>query len=202
MLDWLIRNMIMIVQERIVLAQVFYDTSMSSDYPNWLNTGDHCAWAGVSCNANKQVTSLVLEDRRLMGTYPSTLNKLSALTTLTTDGNELTTDISDDICSMPGIQIVADETNCSNDVGTSGCCSAVRLTNPSPYLDGIIASELGSSTCTELSSSDSHVCLFMKDDDNHYIFGDDQYPDGFPYGPWLKVSCATSNRNSHVIYFP
>ena len=188
MLDSLICDSIMILQERIVLAQIFYDTSMNTDNPTWLTTGDHCTWAGVTCNADKQVTSLVLKDLGLTGTYPSTLNKLSALASLTTNGNKLTTNMSNDIYSMPGIQIVADETNCPNDVGTSGCCAAVRLVEPSPYLDGIIASELGSSTCNELSLSDSHVCSFMKDDDNHYIFGDDQYPDGFPYGPWLKVS--------------
>jgi hypothetical protein len=185
------------------LAQVFYGTSLETTNPAWLNAGDHCTWAGVTCNADKQITSLVLEDLGLTGTYPSTLHKLSALTTLATDGNKLTTNMSNDICSMPGIQIVADETNCPNDIGTSGCCAGVRLTDPSPYLDGIIASELGSSTCNELSLSDSHVCSFMKDDDNHYIFGDDQYPDGFPYKEWLKVSCATSNiYDSHVIYLP
>ena len=185
MLDWLIRNMIMIVQERIVLAQVFYDTSMSSDYPNWLNTGDHCAWAGVSCNANKQVTSLVLEDLSLTGTYPSTLSKLSALTTLTTDGNKLTTKMSNDICSMPGIQIVADETNCPNDVGTSGCCAAVKLVDPSPYLYMFANSH---ADCDSASPSfESGVCSFMKSNSNHAdIFT--TYPDGFPYHAWLEVS--------------
>ena len=70
----------------------------------------------------------MLEDLNLTGDYPSTLNKLSALAALTTDGNGLTGTISEPICGMSGIQIVGDETNCPNDVGTSGCCSAVIIT--------------------------------------------------------------------------
>ena len=172
-----------------MLAQVFYGTSLNQVSPGWLDNGDHCGWTGVTCDgSNKKVTSLVMEDLNLTGDYPSTLNKLSALTALTTDGNGLTGEISAPICDMSGIQIVGDETNCPNDVGISGCCSAVRLTDPSPYLDGIVAEELGSSICGDLSSSDSLVCGFMKDDKNHYIFGDDQYPGSFPYADWLRVS--------------
>ena len=127
----------------------------------------------------------------MTGPFPDSLNKLSDLVALTTDGNSLTGTISTDICSMAGIVITGDETNCPNDVGQSGCCAAVRLTNPSPYLNEIVASELGSSDCGDagiLSTSDSQVCTFMKSDDNHYIFGDDQYPGSFPYEDWLRVS--------------
>jgi hypothetical protein len=185
MLDSLIWHMIMILQERIVLAQIFYDTSMNSDNPTWLTTGDHCTWAGVTCNADKQVTSLVLEDLSLTGTYPSTLNKLSALASLTTNGNKLTTNMSNDICSMPGIQIVADETNCPNNVGTSGCCAAVRLVEPSPYLYMFTN---GHADCDSASPSfESGVCSFMKSNSNHAdVFT--TYPDGFPYDAWLEVS--------------
>jgi hypothetical protein len=179
------------IQERIVLAQIFYGTSLVTVNPTWLNTGDHCAWSGVTCNSDsKEVTALVLEDFGLSGPYPATLNNLSALTGLTTDGNVLTGTISNDICSISNIQIVGDETNCPNNVGTAGCCAAVRLTNPSPYLNEIIASQLGSADCESIAlGSDASVCTFMKSDDNHYIFGEDQYPDSFPYENWLKVSC-------------
>ena len=172
-----------------MLAQVFYGTSLATKNPAWLNTGDHCSWTGVACNAEKKVTSLVLEDLGLTGDYPATLSKLSALTTLTTDGNALDGTISSGICQMSGISIIGDETNCPNEVGITGCCTAVRLTDPSPYLNGIIANELGSSDCGNIAlSSDANVCSFMKDDDNHYIFGDDQYSNSFPYESWLKVS--------------
>ena len=91
--------------------------------PTWLNTGDHCAWSGVTCSSDKKVTALVLEGLGLAGSYPATLNNLSALTGLTTDGNVLTGTISNDICSISNIQIVGDETNCPNAVGTAGCCT-------------------------------------------------------------------------------
>ena len=176
------------IQERIVLAQIFYGTSLVTVNPTWLNTGDHCAWSGVTCNSDsKKVTALVFEDFGLSGSYPATLNNLSALTALTTDGNVLTGTISNDICSISNIQIDGDETNCPNDVGTSGCCAAVRLTNPSPYLDNFVAVHSGSSNCDSLVGSESNVCTFMKSKANHAdIFS--AYPDGFPYDAWLEVS--------------
>jgi hypothetical protein len=177
-----------------VLSQIFYGTSLETVNPTWLNTGDHCAWSGVTCSSGEEVTSLALNGLGLSGPYPENLNNLSALTDLATDGNVLTGTISNDICSMSNIQIVGDETNCPNNVGTSGCCAAVRLTNPSPYLNEIIASQLGSADCESIAlGSDASVCTFMKSDDNHYIFGDDQYPDSFPYENWLKVSCYGEN---------
>jgi hypothetical protein len=106
-----------------VLSQIFYGTSLMTVNPTWLNTGDHCAWSGVTCSSGEEVTSLALNGLGLSGPYPENLNNLSALTDLATDGNVLTGTISNDICSISNIQIVGDETNCPNAVGTAGCCT-------------------------------------------------------------------------------
>ncbi len=166
---------------------MFYGTSLANKNPSWLNTGDHCSWTGVACNAEKKVTSLVLEDLGLTGDYPATLSKLSALTTLTTDGNALAGTISSGICQMSGISIIGDETNCPNDVGDDGCCSGVRLTSPSPYLSHFVAVHSGSSNCASITGPESKVCTFMENKANHAgIFID--YPNPFPYSQWLEVS--------------
>ena len=169
-----------------MLAQVFYGTSLNQVSPGWLGNGDHCGWTGVTCDgSNKKVTSLVMEDLNLTGDYPSTLNKLSALTALTTDGNGLTGEISAPICDMSGIQIVGDETNCPNDFDTPGCCTAVKLTSPqSEYLQKFVQVHFGSD-CAFPGGSDT--CEFMMNKFNHgEIFS--VYPVEFPYEEWLNVS--------------
>jgi hypothetical protein len=170
------------LKERIVLTQIFYGTSLETTNPAWLNTGDHCNWAGVTCNENSQVTDLIFSGLGLTGPYPTTLGKLSQLKNLDTKGNTLVGVLdANDICTNSFIS--GDETNCPNAVDETGCCDFVRMTSPSPYLDGIAVSELGSSDCTG-----SDVCTFLTNKDNHYVFDDGQYPDGFPYKEWLKVS--------------
>ncbi len=174
-------------QERIRLAQIFYTTSLSDDYPTWLNTGDHCEWGGITCNNDtKKVTDITFDGLAISGPYPSNLAHLSELSTLITLRNSLTGLVStNDICS--NTDIAADETNCPNDVDEVGCCDVVRITNPSPYIDAIVADELGSSDCDSLSGIDVDVCNYMRNKDNHYVFDDDQYPAGFPYDDWLRV---------------
>jgi hypothetical protein len=108
-----------------VLAQVFYGTSLNTVNPTWLSSSDHCSWSGVTCDSDEKVKSLVLNDLGLAGAYPASLNNLSALHTLTTDGNFLTGPISTDVCSKTGIVITGDELNCVQSV--PGCCANVRL---------------------------------------------------------------------------
>ena len=90
------------------------------------------------------------------------------------------------MCNIDGLSIVGDETNCPNVFGVSGCCDAVRLTSPSPYLDAIVADNSGSSDCTAVTGDESNVCTFMKNKANHDVFT--SYPESFPYGDWLQVS--------------
>jgi len=113
------------LSERFILAQLFYSTSMATDYPGWLTTGDHCEWSGISCSSDKHITSVTLQNLNLTGPYPTNLNNLSAMTGLITDGNSLTGVISNDICGMTGIHIEGDASNCPNAVGTEGCCFTV-----------------------------------------------------------------------------
>ncbi len=176
------------LKERTVLAQVFYGTSLETENPAWLDTGDHCSWTGVTCSSQYQVTSLSLNGLGLTGPYPSTLGKLDSLTSLVTIGNDLTgpLTVNEDICINS--YIAGDETNCPNAVDESGCCDIVRMTNPSPYIDEIVTTELGSAECSSLSSSDEKVCEYMRNKSNHYVFEENQYPTGFPYASWLKVS--------------
>lgn len=164
-----------------------------SDF-TWQTRDDHCAWTGITCNNKKKVKTLNLDDLSLSGSYPSTLNKLGALRTLSTTGNAMTGSVSaNGICSANNLSISADETNCPNAVDQTGCCDTIRMTSPSPYIDGIVENVLGSSDCDSLSGSESQVCSYMRNKDHHYIFNDDQYPVGFPYENWLKV------RNSGLI---
>ena len=108
-----------------MLAQLYYDTSLNTIDPAWLKSSDHCNWSRVTCDSDGKVTSLVLNDMGLTGAYPAFLNNLSALSTLITDGNFLTGPISNDVCSLSGIQITADEANC--DSAPPGCCANVRV---------------------------------------------------------------------------
>jgi len=87
-----------------------------------MDDGHQFDWNGVTCDDSKTVTSLVREDLSLRD-YQSALKKLSALAALTTDGNKLTETIATASC----IQVVGSETKCTNNIGTSGCCAAVRL---------------------------------------------------------------------------
>ena len=177
--DWL--------KERVALAQIFFSTSLVTVNPTWLNQGDHCSWSGVTCSNDEKVTSLALNNLDLTGPFPSNLGKLSALTSLVSTGNSLEGPLAvNDICT--NTYIAGDETNCPNAVDETGCCDVVRMTNPSPYLDRIVESELGTTDCGTLSTSDSSVCNFMRNKASHYVFDDGQYPAGFPYENWLKVS--------------
>ena len=42
--------------------------------------------------------------------------------------------------------------------------------------------------CVDLNATETIVCNFMKDKNNHDIFFDGFYPDDFPYPDWLNVS--------------
>ena len=159
---------------------------MNTVNPDWLGTGNHCLWTGVTCNDDFQVVSFSLDNLGLTGPYPTTLGNLSEMTSLSTLGNGLTGDIPNDVCSKEAA-IVGDETNCPNAFGTSGCCDEIRLTSPSPYLDAIVVSRLGSSDCSSIADYNSDVCTFMRNKANHDVFDADQYPSGFPYETWLEV---------------
>ncbi len=115
----------MISQERSVLVQIFYSTTLENIIPGWINVGDHCSWTGVTCNSDEEVTSLHLENLGLSGAYPSVLSELGSLADLVTSGNALNGTISYDICNMNNIVIMGDEGNCPNAVGTQGCCDTV-----------------------------------------------------------------------------
>jgi hypothetical protein len=140
----------------------------------------------VTCNADHRVASLALENIPISGPYPTDLRSLSEMNSLLLSGNSFTGSIPNDLCTS-NPYIAGDETNCPNDLGTSGCCDAVRLTSPSDYLDGLVSSQFGSSDCGTLGSADANVCTFMKNKGSHDVFL--TYPDGFPYLNWLKVSC-------------
>ena len=171
--------------------------------PAWLGVGDHCEWSGVTCNDDLKVTELALGNLGLTGEYPATLGSLSKLNSLSTAGNGFTATIPNDVCSISDLSIVADETNCPNAVDVSGCCDAVRMTNPSPYLDEIVTSKLGSSDCSSMTDHNANVCTFMRNPANHYVFDEDQYPVGFPYENWLEVSNGDIRfASTWFLYYP
>lgn len=173
----------MCVQERIILTRMYYTTSLSTSNPGWLNTANHCAWNGVTCS-NNRVTGLSLESLSMTGPYPADLVNLSQISSIALSGNSLTGIIPNELCNA---QIIGDEYNCPNNIDTAGCCNTVKITSPtSAYLNGIVESELGSSTCDDIGGSDTSVCAFMTSRDNHAVFL--TYPENFPYEAWLKVS--------------
>lgn len=168
---------------------MYYSTNLNSDFPGWLaRTSDHCNWNGVECT-NERVTSISLENLSLSGPFPTYLSDIAGLRSLSLSGNNLDASMgaSSDICTMNDLSITGDENNCPNNVGTSGCCASVKLTSPhSDYLNGIVASRLGTSDCNNIIGSDSYVCTFMESRDNHDVFQID--PNDFPYDAWLEVS--------------
>ena len=116
-----------LVQERIVLAQLYYSTSLFSD-PYWLLTdGDHCSYYGVECDSNTHmVTSLVLPGYGLTGQIPSTLDRLGSLEILDLKYNIFDGIISNDICNIRNgsVSISADAVNCPDlyDNLPRACC--------------------------------------------------------------------------------
>ena len=157
---------------------------MQTDFPNWVGSGNHCEWNGVTCDVNYRVTSVSLENNLISGGYPSDLRSLSELSNVDLSGNALTGSVPSALCDSTSVTITGDETNCPNAVGISGCCDAVRLTSPSPYLNGIVESQLGSSVCGD--DADGNACSFMESKANHDVFT--SYPADFPYENWLQVS--------------
>ena len=176
-----------------------YTTSLQTT--SWLSSEDHCDWYGVTCDDDYNVISIDLNSTSWSGPYPTELKQLSKLEELSTSGNTLTGDIPTNICDHSengNLYLIGDETNCPNVLGTAGCCDEVKLTSPSPYLEEIVASKLGSADCTTFAatSADAKVCEFMKNKENHYLFHDDNnYPDNsFPFIPWLEVSLIGISR--------
>ena len=168
---------------------MYYATSLSTSNPGWLNIANHCAWNGVTCS-NNLVTGLSLESLSMTGPYPANLVDLSEISSIALSGNSLTGIIPNELCNS---HIIGDEYNCPNDFDADGCCNTVKVTSPtSAYLNGIVESELGSSTCDDIGGSGTSVCAFMTRRDNHDVFL--TYPENFPYEAWLKVSAWKLSR--------
>jgi len=54
------------------------------------------------------------------------------------------------------------------------------------YLSEFVITEFGTENCASLPGVESSVCTFMKTKANHAVFYNGEYPDGFPFTPWLK----------------
>jgi hypothetical protein len=76
--------------QRYALATFYYSTFMVeheflstptdwSSSENWISDLDECTWEGISCNINKQVISITLEEHALSGSLPVELAFLTAL---------------------------------------------------------------------------------------------------------------------------
>ncbi len=55
------------------------------------------------------------------------------------------------------------------------------------FLEEFVSTELGDFECGNLVGNEVHVCIFMKNKDNHGVFSNNDYPDNYPYATWLKV---------------
>jgi hypothetical protein len=82
------------LSNREVLSKLYSDTSGASwtNHLNWMKLGNPCpsgAWFGVTCSSAK-IIGLDLSQNLLVGTIPSELGMLSALTNIELDGNSLT----------------------------------------------------------------------------------------------------------------
>lgn len=171
---------------------MFYDTSMSQDYPSWINSSDHCSWNGIECNEGHRIVSLALEDIQIDGAYPQYLTNLDAITSLALSGNNLTGIVSDNICSRT-MYLSSDELNCPNTISFLGdCCDAVKLaSSESTYLNGIVRNELGNSDCSTLDEVGGKVCSWIKTIENHDVFTTYPYATDIPYDNWVMVRVET-----------
>jgi hypothetical protein len=82
------------LSNREVLSKLYSDTSGASwtNHLNWMKLGNPCpsgAWFGVTCSSAK-IIGLDFSQNLLVGTIPSELGMLSALTNIELDGNSLT----------------------------------------------------------------------------------------------------------------
>ena len=183
-------------QERTILARMYLNDNGAawSRNTDWLGTGDHCSWEGVTCSTTNIITDLALDNNQLAGAFPTDLIHLTDLQNLNMSANSLVGIIPDDLCSKStsnNLYISGDGGNCPNDfdntngVYVAGCCDDI-LIDVDMYLDEFAESEFGDSTCTNVV--DPSLCQFMNNKENHSIFANG-YPTDLPsVWNWLKVS--------------
>eukprot|EP00562_Extubocellulus_spinifer_P013816 CAMPEP_0178558590 /NCGR_PEP_ID=MMETSP0697-20121206/10490_1 /TAXON_ID=265572 /ORGANISM="Extubocellulus spinifer, Strain CCMP396" /LENGTH=2669 /DNA_ID=CAMNT_0020191701 /DNA_START=259 /DNA_END=8268 /DNA_ORIENTATION=- len=75
-----------------ILESIYYAASGAqwNDNDGWTTDADVCSWYGVSCDGNSNVISLDLSDNNLEGSIPSDIFKLSSLTELDLQSNDIT----------------------------------------------------------------------------------------------------------------
>jgi len=75
-----------------ILEEIFYAAGGAQWKNNdgWTTDTDICNWYGVSCDSNGSVTALDLSENNLEGSVPTTVFRLSALTELDLQSNDIT----------------------------------------------------------------------------------------------------------------
>ena len=153
-----------------------------------------------------RVIEFSIPDIAITGVFPTEFHNFDQLEVFNTTGNSLVGIIPDEICAMSDsdLYINADAANCPNDFDGSvgqyleGCCDEI-LINVDIYLSYFAFYVLGDDNCANLGGTETSVCEYMINKDNHDIFVDG-YPLDFPdVWSWLKVRMNRSNdRNSSV----
>jgi len=98
------------LKERYALAALFYRTSGARLWnfkQDWLSSNSVCdGWYGVSCNSQGKVTKIEFVDNSLVGSLPSEIGMLTALTYLKiNDSFELTGSIPSHISSLTNLEL-------------------------------------------------------------------------------------------------
>src|SRR5690348_16302970 len=92
------------------VKEILMDVYKSTGGPHWNNNHnwgnmdvDYCKWVGIYCNQDNGIKTfqLILDDNRLIGTIPSSIGDLNALTYLDLSCNSLFGSVPATIGNLP-----------------------------------------------------------------------------------------------------
>merc|ERR1719469_308292 len=166
--DWL--------KERTILVRMYLnDNGITwTKKTGWNGSGDHCSWEGVGCSTDLKVEQLILDNNKLSGPFPSDLNNLGSLQSLSIIDNSLVGIIPSDLCTRStstDLHIYGDTENCPNDFDATtgvymvGCCDNMMI-DVDMYLNEFTTFAFGTTECSSLGGTEVNVCDYMNNKAN------------------------------------
>jgi hypothetical protein len=83
-----------------------YDATNGNDWTDntgWFSDCEPCGWAGVGCDSDNRVTSIILRDNGLTGTLPAAISALDRLELLGLGRNQIGGTIPEELFNMPAL---------------------------------------------------------------------------------------------------
>ena len=95
-------------RQRFALAELFYSNGGRrwDDASEWLGVKSVCTWAGITCNSEKRVTDVDMEDNGLVGELSTGLGALLDMKSFNAKNNAMTGPIPPSLLGIKGINVV------------------------------------------------------------------------------------------------